>query len=82
MPTNVIVIRSFLDLGSYYRWFVEGFSYIATSLTQLTQKGVNFEWSNKCGYSFSKLKEKLISDLILTLLVSGAGFIVYNDASL
>ena len=37
-PTNVTEIRSFLGLAGYYRRFVEGFSRIATPLTQLTQK--------------------------------------------
>ena len=45
-PTNVIEIRSFLGLVSYYQRFVEGFSHIATPLTQLTHKSLKFEWSD------------------------------------
>jgi hypothetical protein len=37
-PTLVIEIHSFLELTGYYRRFIEGFSLIATPLTQLTRK--------------------------------------------
>ena len=47
-PTTVTEILSFLGLAGYYRWFIEGFSKIALPLTRLTQKGVEFEWSNDC----------------------------------
>ena len=32
---NVTKVRSFLGLAGYYRWFVKGFSIIASSLTKL-----------------------------------------------
>ena len=51
-PKNVIEVRSFLGLAGYYRRFVEGFSKIAAPLSQLTQKGVKFEWSDKYQQSF------------------------------
>ena len=44
-PTNMIEIRSFLGLASYYRRFTEGFSQIIVPMTRLTQKDVKFEWS-------------------------------------
>lgn len=39
-PTTVTKIRSFLELAGYYRRFIEGFSTIATPLTQLTRKNI------------------------------------------
>jgi hypothetical protein len=39
-PTTVTKIRSFLGLAGYYRRFIEGFSMIATPLTQLTRKNI------------------------------------------
>ena len=38
-PTSITEIRSFLGLVSYYQRFVEGFSSLATPLTELTIKG-------------------------------------------
>ena len=41
-PTNVFEVRSFLGLADYYRKFVEGFSKIATLLTNLLNKDQKF----------------------------------------
>ncbi|XP_050897940.1 uncharacterized protein LOC127104837 [Lathyrus oleraceus] len=38
-PKSVSEIHSFLGLASYYRKFIEGFSKLSLSLTQLTRKG-------------------------------------------
>ena len=70
-PTNVLEIRSFVGLASYYRRFVKGFSSIASQLTNLTKPKVPFVWSDECEESFHKL----------TLPVEGKNFIVYCDAS-
>ena len=37
-------IHSFLGLPDYYRRFIQDFSKIATPLTRLTKKNVNFQW--------------------------------------
>ena len=42
---SVIEIESFLDLDDYYKMFIEGFSKLVLSLTQLTRKGQAYEWS-------------------------------------
>ena len=59
-PRNVTEVRSFLILAGYYRRFVQGFSVVASSLTRLLRKGVNFEWDDKCQSSFERLKEILV----------------------
>jgi len=80
-PTSLTEIRSFLGLAGYYRWFVEGFSSIASPLTRLTQKEVTFQWSDECEVSFQRLKTLLTTAPILSLPVKGECFVVYCDAS-
>lgn len=46
-PTNVTEVCSFLGLAGYYRRFVKDFFKIALPLTQLTQKGVPFDWTDQ-----------------------------------
>ena len=53
---NVSEVRSFLRLAGYYRKFVEGFSKIATPLTNLLKKDRKFEWSDTCQHSFEELR--------------------------
>ena len=66
-PRNVIEVRSFLGLASYYRKFVKGFFFMtAAPKTRLLQKNVKYEWSEKCQRSFDKLKTFLTEALVLT----------------
>ena len=79
-PRNVTEV-SFLGLTRYYRWFVKGFSVIASSLTKLLQKGVKFEWDDKCQSSFEQLKKILVEAPVLTQPTSGKEYAMYSDAS-
>lgn len=54
---------------------------ITSPLTKLTQKKVNFLWSDACEYSFEKLQDKLTSTLVFILSKGIDGFVVYCDAS-
>ena len=60
---------------------MEHFSLIATLLTQLTWKGIKFEWDEKCEQSFEELENRLIPAPILALSTTGVGYVVFNDAS-
>ena len=80
-PRNVTEVRSFLGLAGFYRRFVQGFSVIASSLTRLLQKGVKFEWDDKCQSSFERLKEILVKAPVLIQPTSGREYTMYNDAS-
>ncbi|KAL5578553.1 hypothetical protein UlMin_020254 [Ulmus minor] len=53
-PRTASEVRSFLGLAGYYRRFVEGFSKIATPLTNLTRKDVKFQWNDACERSFQE----------------------------
>ncbi|KAJ4717010.1 Retrotransposon protein, putative, Ty3-gypsy subclass [Melia azedarach] len=81
-PTNIGEVRSFLGLAGYYRRFVEGFSRIATPLTQLTRKNVKFQWSDECEKSFQELKHRLVTAQVLTIPTGSDGYVIYSDASL
>ncbi|GKB51618.1 hypothetical protein Tco_0902371 [Tanacetum coccineum] len=65
-PTTPSEIRQFLGLAGYYRRFIEGFSKIAKSLTELTQKNKKYIWGEA---------------LILALPKGNDDFVVYCDAS-
>ncbi|GJU55520.1 putative reverse transcriptase domain-containing protein [Tanacetum coccineum] len=68
-------------LAGYYRRFIEGFSKIAKPMTELTQKSVKFDWSEKAEAAFQLLKQKLCSAPILALPKGSENFVVYCDAS-
>ena len=80
-PSSVTEVRSFLDMAGYYRKFVEGFSKIAGPLLKLTRKDTPFVWSKACHESFEELKKRLTTALVVTLLVVGGEYVIYNDAS-
>ena len=81
LPRNVTEVRSFLGLAGYYRRYVQGISVIASSLTRLLWKGVEFEWDDKCQSSFERLKEILVEAPMLIQPTSDRDYTMYSDAS-
>ena len=79
-PTTVIEVRSFLGLAGYYRRFIEGFSKIASPLTNLTRKNIKFQWTNACEGSFMELKQTLVSAPILAIPTGSGGLVLYINA--
>ena len=80
-PRNPTEIRQFLGLAGYYRRFIENFSKIASSLTELTRKDNKYTWGEAQEASFQLLKQKLCSAPILSLPEGTENFVVYCDAS-
>ncbi|XP_017423559.1 uncharacterized protein LOC108332764 [Vigna angularis] len=80
-PRSVTEVRSFVGLAGYYRRFIEGFSKIVASLTQLTRKDHPFAWTDRCESSFQELKKKLTSAPVLVIPDTSKPFEVYCDAS-
>ena len=75
-------MRSFLGLAGYYRRLVDGFSRIATPLTELTKKKTRYVWTDKCENIFKELKRRLITAPVLNLPTENEKFVVYCDASI
>jgi hypothetical protein len=70
-----------MGIIGYYHRFVEEFSKIAYPIMLLQKKGTNFNWSQKCQYSFNKLKELLTTTPILKVVGPDKDFTVYVNAS-
>ncbi|GJW40085.1 putative reverse transcriptase domain-containing protein [Tanacetum coccineum] len=81
-PTTVTEIRQFLGLVGYYWRFIEGFSKIAKSLTELTQKNKKYIWGENQKSAFQLLKHMLCEAPILALPEGNDEFVIYCDASL
>ena len=64
-PSTPKGVRQFLGFANFYREFISDFSNIARPLTQLTRKGILFQWGSKEEAAFRKLKEMFISAPVL-----------------
>nr|GEW01748.1 reverse transcriptase domain-containing protein [Tanacetum cinerariifolium] len=75
---DVLIVQG---LAGYYQLFIEGFLKIAKPMKKLTQKRVNFNWSEKEKTAFQLLKQKLCGASIFVLPEGSENFVVYCDAS-
>lgn len=81
-PKNVKQIQAFLGLVGYYRKFIKNCSIIASPLIKLTEKNVEFIWTEECENAFQTLKFYLVSDKhVLTLPNYDNEFVVEADGS-
>lgn len=67
-------MRQFLGLANYYRKFVEGYSRIASPLTDLLKKDKSWKWGEKQQSVFDALKVKLTEEPVLALPKYGEPF--------
>ncbi|XP_027357496.1 uncharacterized protein LOC113866898 [Abrus precatorius] len=64
-PTSMKEVRSFLGHASFYRRFIKDFSRIASPLSTLLQKDVDFIFDHTCKDVFDELKRSLTSTPII-----------------
>ena len=65
IPTNVTQLCQFLGPANYYRRYIQHFADISAPLNALTQKCVQFQWTNECADAFTTLKSHLTKAPIL-----------------
>ena len=80
-PRTPKEVKQFLGLIGYYRKFVPRFSDLARPLNALTQKNIEFEWTQVCQESFKLLKTSLMTEPILTYPDPNLPYVLFTDAS-
>ena len=64
-PQDVKNVRSFRGFANYYRQYMHHFTEVAHPLTELTKKGVDWQWGPYQKEAFCLLKQKLCEAPIL-----------------
>ena len=80
-PKDVTSLRSFLGFTNYYRRYVQGYAHVANPLTELTKKGVPFQWGPYQRRAFAQLKDALCTAPILQYPDPSFPYVVVTDAS-
>ncbi len=55
-PQKVYDVQRFIGFANFYRRFINNFSKIVQPLTNLTRKGVPWDWDERCEAAFNTLK--------------------------
>ena len=66
-PKTVKQVQSFLGFGNFYCHFIHNYSTIVWPLTELTKKGQDFNWTNKCEEAFQYFKKCFTETPILQM---------------
>ncbi|KAH9131642.1 hypothetical protein AeRB84_021712, partial [Aphanomyces euteiches] len=81
VPATVTELRSWLGLATYLHKFSKNFADIATPLTRLFTKDVQWDWTQECQEAFDGIKASLTQAPILALPDFNRPFSVVCDAS-
>ena len=79
-PTRLKDIKSFLGFANFYRRFIHNFSHTARPLNELKGKK-EWKWEEEHQRAFEELKEKITSQLVLSLPRKEGKFRVETNAS-
>ena len=80
-PTYVKGIQSSLGHAGFYRRFIKDFSKISKPLCKVLEKDSSSDFTNECKLAFDRLKEALISALIVVSPDWSLPFELMCDAS-
>jgi hypothetical protein len=78
---NVKDVKSLIGWAQYWRKFCRGFSHTIGPLRRLLQKDVKFEWGPDQDKALQKLKDALLSDVVLIFPDLNEKFFLQVDAS-
>ena len=81
VPENLMELRAFVGLASYYRRHVEGFSDISKPLSELTKKNQPFIWGSEQQKAFELLKYRLTHYPVLAPPLPEGKYIIDTNAS-
>jgi len=79
-PTRLKDVKSFLGFVNFYQCFIQNFSHTARLLNKLKGKK-DWKWEEEHQKAFDELKEKITSQLVLSLPRREGKFRVETDAS-
>ena len=81
LPKCASDVRSFIGLTTFYREFVRNFSKICAPLSDLTKKGVKWEWTLAAQQAFDELKAQMQTTPVLAVPNPDWPFTVTTDSS-
>ena len=80
-PQDLHGIQSFLGFANYYRRFLRNFVEVANPLTDLTKKGMPWQWGPSQKRAFQQLKDALCTAPVLQYPNPELPYVVVTDAS-
>lgn len=80
-PKTIRQLKRFLGMTNYFRNLINNYSELTNPLTQLTQKGVKFNWSSECDQAFNKLQEIILNEPLVKPPDPNKKFYIATDAS-
>jgi hypothetical protein len=80
-PTNVKEVQAFIGFCNFCKRFIPRWSELSGPLTELSKKGVTFEWNKAQQENFELIKQEFVKDTILLIWRGDRPCFVETDAS-